>query len=200
MRWIWITLLGLALGTSAALTDAHAGGFHQTGLWRALSMLLNAGCVWAALAVVCGWLLVTPSRAAIGGLAGLMLAVGGYYLAGVTLGDRTAIGLRGVSGALGSWLGVAVVAGPVLGLVGSVSRRRDDFGVAAGLVVPIVTVLEMMWRGSLNGSILRIDPWLGWADVGLIAGAIVWATLVVLKWFGRRGVGASDRRYGDLLG
>jgi hypothetical protein len=77
VRWTWTILLGLALGAATAAVDVVAGGFDQTPAWRAVAMLLNAGCVWAGLAVLSGWILGTPWRGAlVGAIAALVVPVG----------------------------------------------------------------------------------------------------------------------------
>jgi hypothetical protein len=181
MRWACSILLGSAIGSAASLADVRAGGLYQQSAWRALGMLLNAGSVWAALAVTCGWLLMTPGRAAAAGFLGLVAAVMGYYVVGVTVGDRVGLGLQAVSGAARFWLLASVILGPVLGLIGAFTWRRDGLGLIAALVVPVGIFADMAWYHRLDGVTLRIDPWLGWTQLIVVGTTIVWGVLVARK-------------------
>ena len=184
MRWAGAVFLGAALGLAAAATDVVAGGIDQTGAWRALDMLLNAGSVWAGLAVLCGWLLLTPGRGAVAGLLGLACAVAGYYAYGRISGDRADVGLGGLSGVIRVWAVAAVFAGPILGGVGALIRRAGVPGLVAALVVPVGTIAEMLLVHHLDLGAFAIDPWLAWTQLGLILLACAGAVLAMLRTLG----------------
>ncbi|RKE08350.1 hypothetical protein C8E86_3197 [Catellatospora citrea] len=94
-----------------------------------LSQLVNAGTVWAGLAVVSGWLVRRPAQAVAAGVVALLTACVVHY------GVGTAFGMfdPNVWTANVHWLLAAIVVGGPLGLVGAIARRRDPWGVAARL-------------------------------------------------------------------
>jgi hypothetical protein len=163
----------MALGVATAWVDVRAGGLEQDGLWRAASMVLNSGSAWAALAVVGGWLIGRPLAGAVAGTVALVAAVVGYYAFGVLAGDRTSVGFAGVGAAVRMWALLAVVVGPVLGLVGALVRRPGLIGLVAVLVVPVGVVLEMVGLRRLSGETFAVDPALAWAQAALVVGAIL---------------------------
>lgn len=181
MRWMVIVLLSGVLGTAAAASDV-LGASGAAGEWRALALALNAGCVWAALAVVCGWLARGRLTAALAGVVGLAIAVLGYYGYAVLLGDRAELSVWAVSGSIRFWLVAAVLLGPALGLVGAAARRTDLLGVAAAWVLPAGTVAEvaLLSRSDPYGS--GGDPWQAAANLALIVTAGITAAAAVVRW------------------
>jgi hypothetical protein len=172
-RWLSVVGLAMALGVATAWVDLRAGGLEQDGLWRAASMVLNSGSVWAALAVVGGWLIGRPLAGAVAGTVALVAAVVGYFAFGVLAGDRTDVGFAGVSGAVRMWALLAVVVGPVLGLAGALVHRPGLVGLVAVLVVPVGVVVEMVGLRRLSGETFAVDPALAWAQAGMVVGAIL---------------------------
>lgn len=157
MRWAGVVLLGAVLGLAAAATDVVAGGLDQTGAWRALGMMLNAG------------------------LLGLACAVAGYYAYGRISGDRADVGLGELSGVIRVWAVAAVFAGPLLGGVGALIRRAGLPGLVAALVVPVGTIAEMLLVQRLDRRTFVIDPWLAWTQLGLILTACAGAALALRR-------------------
>lgn len=204
MRWTWAVLLGIALGAATAAVDVVAGGLDQTPAWRAVSMLLNAGCVWAGLAVLGGWILGTPWRGALAGVGSLASAVGAYYGYGLISGDRAGIGFGGTSGTVRMWLVLAVVAGPLLGSAGALARRSGLVGTIAALVVPVGATVEMLVLRSLGPEAFRVDPWQAWTQVAVVVAAVGGAALAVARtsrprltsgrWTDRRHAARAGRR------
>lgn len=179
MRWIGVVVLGIVLGVATASSDVAAGGLEQTPWSRALGMLLNAGFVWAGAAVLAGWLVGSSCRLSgpVAGFVVLACAVGGYYVYGVTLGDRSGLGLGALSGVIRLWMTASVVLGPALGLAGCWTRRRDTLGSLARLVVPVGAALEMLVLRHLNADTFRVDPAMAWTQtmvVALAGAAAVW--------------------------
>jgi hypothetical protein len=179
-RWLSVVGLGMALGVATAWVDVRAGGLEQDGLWRAASMVLNSGSAWAALAVVGGLLIGRPLAGAVAGTVALVAAVVGYYAFGVLAGDRTSVGLAGVSGAIRMWALLAVVVGPVLGLAGALVRRPGPVGLIAVLVVPVGVVVEMVGLRRLSGETFAVDPALAWAQAAMVVGAILGGCLALV--------------------
>ena len=118
-----------------------------------LSQLVNAGTVWAGLAVVSGWLARRPAPAAAAGVVALLTACVVHYGVGITLGmfdpDVWTANLH--------WLLAAMVVGGPLGLVGAIARRLNLWGMAARLVVPAGAVLEPFVLGRFTTP--AILPW-----------------------------------------
>ena len=179
MRWLAAILLGLLLGTAAAVADVEAGGLGATPSWLVLDMVVNAGFVWAGLAVLGGRLAATPVRASLAGPLALCCAVGGYYTYGLLAGNRTRVGFAGLAGVERSWLLVAVVLGPVLGLVGAATRRPGPLGLLAALVVPAGAVAEMLFVDRLGR--LSDDREMTWAQVGIVIVAAVVAMAATIQ-------------------
>ncbi|BEL05047.1 hypothetical protein Q0Z83_032380 [Actinoplanes sichuanensis] len=118
-----------------------------------LSQLVNAGTVWAGLAVISGWLVRRPASAVAAGIVALLTACVVHYGMGLAFGmfdpDVWTANLY--------WLLAAMVMGGPLGLVGAIARRLDWWGIAARLVVPIGAVLEPFVLGRFTTP--AILPW-----------------------------------------
>jgi hypothetical protein len=180
-RWLAVVGLGITLGVATAWVDVRAGGLEQNDLWRAASMFLNAGSTWATLAIVSGWVIGRPIPAAIAGAAALGAAVVGYYAFGLLAGDRTQVGLEGVSGAIGLWTVLAVVAGPVLGIAGALIRRPGWIGRIATVVVPVGIVVEMVVLRRLGDETFAVDPALAWTQTAMITVSILAAGAILIR-------------------
>jgi hypothetical protein len=118
-----------------------------------LSQLINAGTVWAGLAVVSGRLVRRPVAAVAAGVVALLTACVVHYCAGIAIGVFD----PEVWTANRHWLLAAVVVGGPLGLVGAIARRLDLWGMAARLVVPAGAVLEPFVLGWFTTP--AILPW-----------------------------------------
>lgn len=156
-------LVAVVLGLLSLLTNitttAQLEGRDEVlnAVRKSATRVLNSGTVWAGLSVLAGWLVRRPAPAALAGAGAGLLALLVHYGVGVALG---VFGLDGFS-SNASWFVAAVVAGPVLGLVGAAARRTDALGLLARLVVPIGALLE---------------PWVvGWLTPGA---AEVWSNRV----------------------
>jgi Family of unknown function (DUF6518) len=182
-RWLWVVGLGIALGVATAWVDVRAGGLEQNDLWRAASMLLNAGSTWATLAIVSGWLIGRPVPGAIAGVVALGAAVGGYYMFGLLAGDRTQVGLDGLSGAIRLWVVMAIVAGPVLGLIGALIRRPGRVGSTSTIVIPVGVFVEMVVLRRLGSDTFAVDPALAWTQTAMIIASILGAAIILVRRF-----------------
>jgi Family of unknown function (DUF6518) len=195
-RWLSVVALGALLGTLTARADVLAGGLGEDGLWRAASMVLNAGCVWAGLAVLSGWIVGRPMVGALAGAIALLAAVGGYYAFGVAFGDRTQVGFGGLTGAVRMWGTLAIVVGPVLGVVGALIHRPPPLGLLAALVVPAGVIVEMVGLRRLGSESFAVDPALAWAQAAMVVLAIGGAATAVIAYLGtplRSPKGVADR-------
>ncbi|GAB1644243.1 hypothetical protein [Krasilnikovia sp. MM14-A1259] len=118
-----------------------------------LSQLVNAGTVWAGLAVLSGWLVRRPAPAVAAGIVAPLTALVLHYGVGL------ALGMFGpdVWADNSHWFLAAMVLGGPLGLVGAIACRLDRWGMAARLVVPVGAVLEPFYLGRFTTP--AILPW-----------------------------------------
>ncbi|QLQ35842.1 hypothetical protein [Micromonospora robiginosa] len=149
------SVLALVSLASNVTTPGQLDGSADTVLASRLtvSQLVNAGTVWAGLAVVSGWLARRPAPAVAAGAVALLTACVVHY------GVGTAFGMfdRDVWAANLHWLLAALVLGGPLGLVGAIAHRADPWGLAARLVVPLGAVLEPFVVGRFTTP--AILPW-----------------------------------------
>ena len=82
------TVLALAALASNATTMSQIEAEANTllAVRRTISQLVNAGTVWAGLAVVSGWLVRRPVQAFAAGVAALLVALVVHYGVGLILG------------------------------------------------------------------------------------------------------------------
>ncbi|MFD4767308.1 DUF6518 family protein [Streptomyces niveus] len=135
-----LTRIPWALALSAALAGGLAFGvltnLGQGWLPGALNQLANSGAVWSAVAFAAGAVLagrVTLPLAAVAGLLAELGLVIGYYAYAEYGFNRAGMG---DTGAPLTWLGMAVIAGPLFGVAAVWARRgrttlRRTAGVAA---------------------------------------------------------------------
>lgn len=82
------TVLALAALASNATTMSQIEAEANTllAVRRTISQLVNAGTVWAGLAVVSGWLVRRPVQAFVAGIVALLVALVVHYGVGLILG------------------------------------------------------------------------------------------------------------------
>ncbi|MEU8284225.1 hypothetical protein AB0C01_07785 [Micromonospora sp. NPDC048905] len=156
-----------------------------------LSQLVNAGTVWAGLAVLSGWLVRRPAPAVAAGVIALLTACVVHYGVGIAFGMFD----LNVWAANLHWLLAAMVVGGPFGLVGAIARRLDPWGAAARLVVPVGAVLEPFVAGRFTTP--AILPWPNRvADIlsglALLTAGVVGCFRVLAA--GRRRPAISERR------
>ena len=151
------TVLALAALASNATTMSQIEAEANTllAVRTTISKLLNAGTVWAGLAVVSGWLVRRPVQAVAAGVAALLVALVVHYGVGLILGMFD----PNVWTENQFYFTASVVLGGPLGLVGAIARRPDLWGVVARLVVPAAAVLEPFVIGMFTSP--AIMPWPG---------------------------------------
>lgn len=145
--------LGVAFGAATSLSNRIAVPFKSEDgstvgdpIWaqagEILSLILDSGWAWAALAVLAGWLTGArvPGSAVRGGVAGavaLLCATGAYYgMDAVLRSEPWYLG--------GIWFYASLIVGPVLGAIGSELGRPGVRGLLAGLTVPIGAATQMV--------------------------------------------------------
>lgn len=158
---------GIAVG---ALT---LGG--QRVLPGAYNQLANSGAVWSVAAFAAArFLPVRKRRAAVVGAFALVGAVVGYY-ASTTLVLHDDVDAATMRAPL-AWLAAAVIAGPLLGIVGMLARVDDRAWIrAVALVLPgAVFVGEAVYQATVNHD-------------GAVAGLLVVIGVLLTPLFARSG-------------
>ena len=149
-----LALVALA-SNATTMSQIEAEANTLLAVRRTISQLVNAGTVWAGLAVVSGWLVRRPVQAFAAGVAALLVALVVHYGVGLILGMFD----PNVWTENRYYFTAAVVLGGPLGLVGAIARRPDLWGVVARLVVPAAAVLEPFVIGMFTSP--AIMPWPG---------------------------------------
>lgn len=171
--WLLVVALAAAVGAVSFLSnitsDEQLSGQADVVLaarWS-LSLIVNAGAVWAALSVAAGYRARSRWAAVVSGAAAPTLALVVHYGAGVVTGW---IGAATWSGDNLMWFAAAVLLGPFLGLIGHAARRPTGAGMAAALVAPAGAVLQPVIMGTLrwDGSV----PWPN-ALAGLVSSIVL---------------------------
>ena len=176
---------GIALG---ALT---LGG--QRVLPGTYNQLANSGAVWSVAAFAAArFLPVRTHRAAVVGALGLVGAVVGYY-ASTTLVLHDDVDAATMRAPL-AWLAVAVIAGPLLGIAGTLARVDDRAWVrAVALVLPgAVFVGEAVYQAAINhdGAVagllvvigILLTPLLARSGSDRVRAAIAFVPVSVVQW------------------
>ncbi|MEU6341616.1 hypothetical protein ABZ883_11795 [Streptomyces sp. NPDC046977] len=130
------TSLVNALSSPYADIGAPLTGTVWAGAAKVLSLLMDAGWSWAALAVLVGAAARTPLQGALVGAVSLVAATGAYYATDSLVADA--------GGGLVVWCVAALLFGSVLGAVGASTRRRGVAGLVASLTVPVGAALQMV--------------------------------------------------------
>ena len=86
------------------------------------------------LGCACGWIARRFTLAAFAGFVALVTAVAVYSAYGLSMGDREGLSLWEIWPSARVWSALAIVGGPLLGLVGAACRLS---GLAARLVIPV---------------------------------------------------------------
>ncbi|WP_049821353.1 DUF6518 family protein [Kineococcus radiotolerans] len=160
---------------------------------RFSSYLLNAGWAWAALPVLAGWWATTRLMGAVAGWVSVSAAVVAYYVSDSLVRDEP---FSYYTAEMVLWLAACLLLCAPLGLSGAWSRRRDRWGLVAGLVVPLGAAVQMaVLPPGLDGVIVYPQAvWARWTVwVVAAAAAAVSAALLLRRWrrFRVRGAAAD---------
>lgn len=153
-----LTSLANALSSPYSELGAPLRGTVCGGIAKVLSLLLDAGWSWAALAVAAGLLAGTPAGGALAGPLALVAATATYSTMDhllVNAGSDVLI-----------WAVVAVFFGPFLGSTGAAVRRPGLLGLLAALAVPVGAAVQM--------AVLPPRPHLTVTPAIAVAEALVW--------------------------
>jgi hypothetical protein len=165
--------VGVGFGAVTSLVNALSSPYGELGMpltgtvgakaAEVLSLLMDAGWSWAALAVAMGWLAGTRARGALVGALALIGATVAYYV--------TDAFVWGAGMDMVVWLVVGVPFGLVLGVVGAAIRRPGLIGLLAALTVPVGAAVQMV--------VLPPRPHLTLTPAIVLAEVIVWTASVL---------------------
>ncbi|MFH8471477.1 hypothetical protein [Streptomyces sp. NPDC018000] len=181
-----IMLVGLAagvgFGAATSLVNALSSPYAELGepltgtVWasaaKVLSLLLDAGWAWAALAVAVGWLAGERVRGALVGALALFAATGAYYV--------TDAFVAGAETDMVRWWAAGLPLGLILGAVGAAIRQPGVTGLLAALTVPVGAAVQMV--------VLPPRPHLTVTPTMVLAEVMVWTAAVL-------GAGWAVHRY-----
>ena len=189
---------GLGFGAVTSLANALSSPYVELGArftgtaWakaaKVLSLLMDAGWCWAALAVGMGWLAGTWARGVSAGALTLVGASVAYYVTDAyVLGEPFSM----FAGETLLWSVAGVLFGSVLGVVGAAIRRPGLLGLLAALTVPLGAAAQMILmpprpHATVTPSIVLAEV-VVWTAAGLGAG---WA---FYRFWATRRVAGSGR-------
>ncbi|MFF8315986.1 hypothetical protein ACF06V_02340 [Streptomyces bobili] len=182
-----VTSLANALSSPYVELGTRFAGTVWGGTAKVLSLLMDAGWCWAALAVGMGWLAGTRSRGASAGAVALVGASVAYYMTDAyVLGEPFAV----FAAEALLWSATGMLFGSVLGVVGATIRRPGLLGMLAALAVPSGAAAQMILmpprpHATMTPSILVAEV-IVWTAAALGAG---WA--FYRFWATRRVVGSD---------
>lgn len=191
-------LVTAVVNRSATPADAGGGPLADT-VWessaRVAAKMIDSGWAWAALAVLVGRLVGTLAWSMVAGAAALLTATAGYNVTESVLRILDSAAEPALNGFvphqtspwsfddMGYWGVAAVLLGPVLGLVGALTRRPGVVGLLASLTVPAGAALQMILMppgGNLPASLQR--PENGWTRAIVLTGALAVAGLFIARY------------------
>jgi hypothetical protein len=165
--------VGVGFGAVTSLVNALSSPYGELGMpltgtvWakaaEVLSLLMDAGWSWAALAVAMGWLAGTRARGALVGALALIGATVAYYV--------TDAFVWGAGMDMVVWLVVGLPFGLVLGVVGAAIRRPGLIGLLAASTVPVGAAVQMV--------LLPPRPHLTLTPAIVLTEVIVWTAAVL---------------------
>lgn len=171
---------GLSLGVLAVAADLLPDG---SAVRAVATPVLSGGLSWGLGALAAGALARRAVRAALAGGLLLVVAVVAYYAAVLAFGLRTEAGGRAVLLAASVWLGLALVGGPILGLLGWVARHGapNPSAAAVGVLAGALMSQGLSYAVSEPDLVLQWPPssnavvvWL--VTVVPLAAAVAWGT------------------------
>lgn len=164
----WGLAAGVGFGAATSLVNALSSPYTELGMpltgtvcasaAKVLSLLMDAGWSWAALAVAMGWLAGTWMRGTLVGALALFAATGAYY--------ATDAFVSGAGTDMVQWWVVGLPLGVVLGAVGAAIRLPGLIGLLAALTVPVGAAVQMV--------VLPPRPHLTLTRATIAAEVIVW--------------------------
>lgn len=154
-RWTLALVVGALVGVVAWLsnitTEAQMMGEDRAwwGVRTFVSRVANSGTVWAGLPVLAGWLVRRPAQGVLAGVLVSEAALVIHYGLGAVTGTMPWASW----GDNWYWFVAAVVLCAPLGLVGTIARRSDRWGLLARLVVPLGAIYEPVSAHMLDPAL-----------------------------------------------
>ncbi len=175
------TSLVNAVAQSSVDLDSREATTNGWSIAEILSVLLDSGWAWAGLAVLAGaWATQSGlsafgsrilARGAVAGVLPLLAATGSYYALDTIIHDDPVTSYA-VDTAF--WWTMALLLGPILGVIGACARRPGVIGVLAQMAVPVGAAVQMVvMPPGRNGVITTIGQWVVWTSSAVIIGVVV---------------------------
>ncbi len=165
---------------------SRSAGTVWASVAEIVTLLLDAGWAWAALAVAAGALAGTRTSGAAAGAVALIAATTTYYITDSILREEP---LAWYGPELLQWSIAGVVLGLPLGVVGASIKHAGVIGLLAGLTVPAGAAVQMIVLPPRSGA-PGASPTTAWAQ-GIVFTAAAVAVAVVTARF----IANSGRRY-----
>ncbi len=151
------------------MARAERGGWSQAAEFASLA--LDAGWLWAATAVLVGWLASREARPVAGMLRGAVAGTLALVFATTAYFYWDALFDGGPWWSV-FWLIGSVAVGPVLGVAGALIRRPGLVGTLAALLVPAGAALQMVVLPpppeSLMAQPMRLTVWVSAAAAAVL--------------------------------
>ncbi|WP_051774609.1 hypothetical protein [Streptomyces sp. NRRL S-237] len=187
MKIITGVAVGAGFGAATSLMNAISSPYSALGtplagtVWagaaKVLSLLMDSGWAWAALAVATGWLARTWARGALVGALALIAATAAYYVMDAFARDEP---LAWYESDLALWWAASVLFGTALGVVGAAIRRPGAIGLLAALTVPVGAAVQMILMPPRPH--MTLTPGILLAEVVVWTGAVVGAGWAVHRF------------------
>ncbi|MEU0568164.1 hypothetical protein ABZ297_22660 [Nonomuraea sp. NPDC005983] len=187
-------LIGVAFGAITSLVNDVSSPYGQVGGalvnagrgWVAesaavVSLLLDAGWTWAALAVLVGWLAGGLARGVASGVVALAAATAAYYSVDSLLRAEP---LAWYGRETLFWWLASLVLGSALGAVGASIARPGLIGLVAKLTVPVGAAVQMIFLPPGFGPTVRSAA--VWALVIVLVAAVTSTGVIVTRYVKER--------------
>lgn len=204
-KLVGVGLVGAAFGLLTSAVNALSSPYERVGqplvgwglgglqsVLQVLSLILDSGWAWAALAMLVGRRSSGWREGALMGPVSLAVATGAYYgVDSVLLGRSLALDAV----VLAFWTVAGVVLGALLGAVGAASRAAGVGGLLAALTAPAGALLQMIVMPPGWGLIVRDEA--VWARAIVTVAAVAGTALLIGRFVATRRRNLQDGPVAD---